>query len=87
MSSRIFRATFTSVVAVAVMGGMAVTPAGASGGAEGVPALGHVFVIVGENTPLSQLNMGNAPYLLGTLMPASAWLTNYFATTHYSEAN
>jgi hypothetical protein len=46
-----------------------------------------VFVIVGENTQLSQLNMGNAPYLLGTLKPASAWLTYYFATTHYSEAN
>ena len=87
MSSRVFRVTFTSIVAVVAMAGMAATPAGASGGAEGVPALGHVFVIVGENTQLSQLNMGNAPYLLGTLKPASAWLTNYFATTHYSEAN
>jgi phosphatidylinositol-3-phosphatase len=87
MSGRVFRLTFTSMVAVAAVAGMAATPAGASGGAEGVPALDHVFVIVGENTQLSQLNMGNAPYLLGTLMPASAWLTNYFATTHYSEAN
>jgi hypothetical protein len=87
MSSRVFRVTFTSIVAAAAMAGMAVAPAGASGGAEGVPALDHVFVIVGENTQLSQLNMGNAPYLLGTLKPASAWLTNYFATTHYSEAN
>lgn len=87
MSSRVFRMTFTSMVAAVAMAGMAVTPAGASGGAEGVPALGHVFVIVGENTQLSQLNMGNAPYLLGTLKPASAWLTNYFATTHYSESN
>ena len=75
MSSCVFRVTFTSVVAVVAMAGMAATPAGASGGAEGVPALSHVFVIVGENTQLSQLNMGNAPYLLGTLKPASAWLT------------
>ena len=52
-----------------------------------VPSFTHVFVIVGENTQLSQLNMGNAPYLLGTLKPESAWLTNYWATTHYSEAN
>jgi phosphatidylinositol-3-phosphatase len=87
MSSRVFRMTVTSVVAVAAMVGMAAAPAAASGGAEGVPALHHVFVIVGENTELSQLNMGNAPYLLGTLKPASAWLTNYFATTHYSESN
>lgn len=87
MSGRVFRVAFVSVVAVVAMVGMAVTPAGASGGAEGVPALGHVFVIVGENTGLSQLSMGNAPYLLGTLKPASAWLANYFAATHYSEAN
>ncbi len=63
------------------------SPGFAAGGAEGVPALNHVFVIVGENTQLSQLNAGNAPYLLNTLMPASATLTNYWATTHYSEAN
>ncbi len=87
MSRRVLRLTFTSILAATAMAGMAAAPAGASGGKEGVPALSHVFVIVGENTELSQLNMGNAPYLLGTLKPASAWLTNYFATTHYSEAN
>lgn len=54
---------------------------------EGTPRLGHVFIIVGENTDLMELNPNNAPYLLGTLKPTSAWLTQYFATTHKSEAN
>jgi hypothetical protein len=54
---------------------------------DGVPQFGNVFVIIGENTEISQLTKNNAPYLLGTIKPESAWLTNYFATTHYSEAN
>jgi hypothetical protein len=54
---------------------------------ESVPSFGHVFLIIGENTDLSQLNKTNAPYQLGTIEPNSAWLTNYFALTHYSEAN
>jgi len=67
--------------------GLAVPPARASDPLEGIPAFGHVFVIMGENTELGQLNMINAPYLLGTLKPQAAWLTNYFALTHFSEAN
>jgi hypothetical protein len=80
---------WASAVAILTVLGMAATvpPAAASDGAEGVPALSHVFVIIGENTQLSQLNGGNAPYLLDTLKPQSAWLTNYWATTHYSESN
>ena len=54
---------------------------------EGVQAFGNVFVIVGENTELSQLNMTTAPYIIGMIKPASAWLTDYFAVTHHSEAN
>jgi acid phosphatase len=54
---------------------------------EGVPAFGNVFVIIGENKELSQINQVDAPYIIGTIKPESAWLTNYFATTHYSEAN
>lgn len=42
-----------------------------------VPTFGHVFVIVGENKSLYQLNSRNAPYILGTLKPAGAWLTGY----------
>ena len=55
--------------------------------AEGVPAFGHVFLIIGENTTYSHLTMTNAPYLLGTIRPASAWLLNYYAATHWSQAN
>ena len=54
---------------------------------EGVPQFGHVFLIVGENTNYSQLNKNTAPYLIGTVKPESAWLTNYWAATHYSESN
>src|SRR2546428_60654 len=63
------------------------TPAGASIKIEGVPSFGHVFVIMGENTELGQINNQNAPYLLNTVKPQSAWLTDYFALTHFSEAN
>src|SRR6059058_1881023 len=54
---------------------------------EGVPAFGKVFVIIGENAELGNVNKSNSPYLMNTLMPASAWHTNYFALTHNSLAN
>lgn len=66
---------------------LTIAPAQAATDPEGVPAFGHVFVIIGENTELGQINKSNAPYLLGTLKPQSAWLTSYFALTHFSEAN
>ena len=34
---------------------------------EGVPAFGHVFVIMGENTELGQISANNSPYLIGTI--------------------
>jgi hypothetical protein len=49
--------------------------------------LGHVFVIVGENTELGQVNKTNAPFIMSQVKPRSAWLTDYFAVTHFSEAN
>ena len=58
--------------------------------ASGVPDLRqtpHVYLIIGENTEITQVNKSNAPYLLGSLKPQGAWLTNYFALTHFSEAN
>ena len=54
---------------------------------EGVPGFGHVFLIIGENTTYSHLTAINAPYLLGTVQPHSAWLTSYYAATHWSQAN
>jgi hypothetical protein len=83
MRVRILLVSLMGVAALAV----AAAPAGSATEAEGVPAFGHVFVIVGENTELGQINAGNAPFLLGTVKPDAAWLTNYFAVTHFSEAN
>jgi hypothetical protein len=58
-----------------------------AGSLEHVPGFGHVFLIIGENTTYSHLTAVNAPYLLGTIRPESAWLTNYYAATHWSQAN
>lgn len=52
-------------------------PAAPAAGA--VPRLGHVFLIVGENTSASQVTARRAPYLTRTLRPTGAWLTNYHA--------
>jgi phosphatidylinositol-3-phosphatase len=68
-------------------GGAAARPAAPSGGHEGIPRFGHVFLIIGENTTYSHLKRSNAPYLLGTVRPASAWLTQYYGATHWSQAN
>jgi hypothetical protein len=54
---------------------------------EGVPRLGHVFVIIGENTTYDHLTPTNAPYLMQTFRPQAAWLTQYYAATHWSQAN
>ena len=62
----------------------------AAASASGVPDLRstpHVYLIIGENTEIGQVNKTDAPFLTGTLKPAGAWLTNYFALTHFSEAN
>src|SRR5438067_5467294 len=54
---------------------------------EGVPAFGHVFVIIGENAELGNVNKSNSPYLFGHIKPRSAWHTNYFSLAHNSLAN
>jgi hypothetical protein len=54
---------------------------------EAVPHLGHVFVIIGENTDYAHLTTTNAPYLETVLRPESAWMGNYYAATHWSQAN
>jgi hypothetical protein len=60
------------IAAVVLAGGAA--PAGAA-----VPRLGHVFVIVGENTSPSALTSARAPYLTRRLRPRAAWTTSYRA--------
>jgi hypothetical protein len=54
---------------------------------EGVPRLGHVFVIIGENTTYDHVTATDMPYLMETFRPQSAWLTQYYAATHWSQAN
>jgi phosphatidylinositol-3-phosphatase len=65
--------------------------AGASASAgpagEGVPSLGHVFVIIGENSDYKAITATNSPYMITTLKPRSAWLSSYYAATHWSQAN
>ncbi len=75
------------IAACAGLLGVTSPPASAAAGSENVPRFGHVFMIIGENTTYSHLTMTNAPYLLGTIKPASAWLTHYYAATHWSQAN
>jgi hypothetical protein len=53
---------------------VAASPASA---ATAVPSFGHVFVIVGENKSLFQITSSNAPYIMNTLKPESAWFTDY----------
>jgi hypothetical protein len=59
----------------------------AGGGADGVPRFGHVFVIIGENTDYQHVTPTNMPYLMTAIRPSSAWFTNYYAATHWSQAN
>ena len=61
-----------------IVGGMMFLPAAAvaspAGGSpattEGVPAFGHVFLIIGENTGLNQVNKTDMPFFVGTVKPA-----------------
>jgi hypothetical protein len=88
---------FVAVLAVAasMIATMAAAPASPASGhvrsagnpGEGVPGFGHVFLIIGENTTYSHLKVSNAPFLMGTLRPHAAWLSNYYAATHWSQAN
>jgi hypothetical protein len=73
-------------VAIAAAGLVALTQASASN-SDGVPRFGRVFVIIGENTDYQRVTTTNAPYLMTTLRPASAWFANYYGATHWSQAN
>jgi phosphatidylinositol-3-phosphatase len=75
------------LVLVALLAAAAVSSASAATGREGVPRFGHVFVIIGENTDYSHVTEVNAPYLMTKLRPRSAWFDDYYAATHWSQAN
>lgn len=80
------------VLALAAGLGAALSPAttsvtSAATATKTVPAFGHVFLIIGENTTYSHLKTTNVPFLMGAVRPHAAWLTNYYAATHWSQAN
>jgi hypothetical protein len=54
---------------------------------QAVPRFSHVFVVIGENTELIQINKNSMPYFTQTYKPDSAWLTNYWAISHFSTSN
>jgi phosphatidylinositol-3-phosphatase len=62
-------------------------PATITASSSTVPSFGHVFVLVGENKSLFQLNSSNAPYIMKTLKPESAWMTDYNDVTKGSLAD
>ena len=90
--SSVFVPVLTLVVGLSAAAAVPASPASgdvrsvATAG-EGVPAFGHVFLIIGENTTYSHLTAANAPYLMGTIRPQAAWLSNYYAATHWSQAD
>jgi len=73
--------------AVCVTGSSGPSAAGSPASREGVPKLGHVFMIIGENSTYDHVTETNAPYLMTTLRPRSAWFTEYYGATHWSQAN
>lgn len=73
---------------VAWMVGPSIAASGTPGSpTEGVPRAGHVFLIVAENTSLSELTAKNTPFLVNKLKPRAAWLTNYTALADGSLAD
>src|SRR5438128_10186055 len=90
ISRRLLGLSCLVLLALGLGGGAAPVTAhvpSAAAAREGVPRFGHVFLIIGENTTYSHLTATNAPYLMGTIRPHSAWLTDYRAATHWSQAN
>lgn len=69
MKGRIFAvAAAIAVMAVAAPAAATAAPAPATAGvvSEGVPHFGHVFVIIGENTKLTQVTKKHMPYWSGS---------------------
>ncbi|HSS59069.1 MAG TPA: hypothetical protein VLK59_13735, partial [Solirubrobacteraceae bacterium] len=70
-----------ALLAAALLVASAVVAAPASAA---VPRLGHVFLIVGENTSYAQITPRHAPFLTGTIRPQGAWVTNDHSFTRSS---
>ena len=82
----ILAAAALAIGPLAMSGSIAAGRTGTSSQAA-LPPFGHVFLIIGENKSLFQLTSGNAPYIMKTLKPRSAWFTNYKNVARGSAAN
>ena len=87
MSARRMLVPAVFCLVVVAVSAMPATGAKPPSKVEGVPKFGNVFLIVGENTELIQINEQNTPYIQTDLKPRSAWLTHYYGVTHFSLAN
>ncbi|HEV2372953.1 MAG TPA: alkaline phosphatase family protein [Streptosporangiaceae bacterium] len=93
---RILTAAVSAALVAGLTGATTLHTPGSPGAAPGqaagttstpVPAFGHVFLIIGENTSLFEVNAKTTPYIFNTLKPQGAWLTNYNALHDGSLAN
>src|SRR5258707_13584626 len=66
--------------------GVSRTATATASAAEGVPRLGNVFLIIGENTTYSHLTTTNDRFLMGTVRQKGPWLSNYYAAKHCAQA-
>jgi len=80
-----------AVLGAVLCGAALVPPAqAASTQASGLPPIGHVFTIVLENEEFARTfvaGQAEAPYLTRTLVPAGAFVPNYYGTGHSSLDN
>jgi phosphatidylinositol-3-phosphatase len=76
-----------ALIAIWLAFGAVGSPAAAPARFDGVPAFGHVFLVVGENASFSEITARHAPYITETLRPGGAWLTRYSALADGSLAN
>ena len=68
-----------AAVPVAVLLGLAAPAQAGTQTTATTPAFGHVFLLIGENKDLSAFTAKDAPYIINTLKPESAWFTDYNA--------
>ncbi len=71
--------TVTLTIAASLLAGRTFPARAAAPGLESIPAFGHVFVLIGENTSYVEVTPQRAPYLTQTFKPQAAWLTQYSA--------
>lgn len=67
------------LLVAAALAAAAIPSAPAATASASAPHLGHVFVIIGENTGVNDLTRSRAPYITRKLRPRAAWVSRYRA--------